>query len=232
MNLTLTKIYLQNLNKISRTIDALNVIFLVVFIIIILKEHQGAHEHPATAPKLNDKDMVKTLNNILNYLCVYLGESKIPLSYLVHDDPVVEPDTEDLSDNYEMTEEEMIACAPHTQGGISNPKFASDNRKEYDLLTAIVKYNSAWTWMKGITRVRNCRLIFTDLKTHYIGASNTDNISDEAEIMLRSTFYTGQKRNFTFKMYIQIHKDGTTMLDYLARLWVPAISTYGGKIPS
>ena len=81
-------------------------------------------------------------------------------------------------------------------------------------MTAIVKDTKTWTWAKGSTHVRNGWQICTNLKIHYIGASNTDNIVDEAEIMLLSTFYTGEKHNFTFKKYVQIHKDAHTMLDY------------------
>ena len=70
----------------------------------------------------------------------------------------------------------MVSWAPHTQGGISHPTFASDNRKVADVLTAIVKNTNAWTWMKGITSVCNGRFMFTNLKTHYLGASTIDNI--------------------------------------------------------
>ena len=56
--------------------------------------------------------------------------------------------------------------------------------------------------MKESACVRNDRHMFTNFKTHYIGASNTDNISDEAELMLFSTFYSGKKCNFTFKKYV------------------------------
>ena len=56
--------------------------------------------------------------------------------------------------------------------------------------------------MKESACVRNDRHMFTNFKTHYIGASNTDNIVDEAELMLFSTFYTGENCNFTFKKYV------------------------------
>ena len=59
MNLTLTTYYLRNLNKISRTIGAANLSLPMVRPVIILKEHQEYHEQPATAPKLNKKNMVK-----------------------------------------------------------------------------------------------------------------------------------------------------------------------------
>ena len=81
-------------------------------------------------------------------------------------------------------------------------------------MKAIVNDTNAWTWTKGGACVHNGQCIFTDLKTHYLRASNTDNIVDEAEIMLLSTFYTGEKHNFTFEKYVQIHKDAHTMLDY------------------
>ena len=80
MNLTLTTYYLWQVYNISRTIDAGNVTLRVVRLIGSLKERQEDHEKLATAPKSNDKDMVKTFNNIVEFLCLYPVESKIPLS--------------------------------------------------------------------------------------------------------------------------------------------------------
>ena len=80
MKLTLTTYYLWHLDKISRNIGMANITLPVLHFIISLKEHQEAHEHTETAPKFNDKYMVKTLNTIVDYLCGFLGESNIPLT--------------------------------------------------------------------------------------------------------------------------------------------------------
>ena len=74
----------------------------------------------------------------------------------------------------------MIARAPHNQEGILHPTFAPENRNVAGLLTSVLKYTNEWTWMKGSARVYNGQRMFTNLKTHYLGASNTDNNFDEA----------------------------------------------------
>ena len=56
-----------------------NVTLLVVCSIRILKERQEDHKQPENTPKLNEKDMVKTLITIVDYLQGYLGDNKIPL---------------------------------------------------------------------------------------------------------------------------------------------------------
>ena len=53
---------------------------MVVRLIRFLKERQEDHKQPATAPKLNEKDMVKNLNSIVDYLRGYHGEYNIPLA--------------------------------------------------------------------------------------------------------------------------------------------------------
>ena len=106
----------------------------------------------------------------------------------------------------------MIDCETHNQGGILHSTFELENWRVADLLKAIVKDINVWSWTKRSARFYNVRRMFTDLKTHYPGASNTDNIVDEAELMLRSTLYTGEKRNFTFEKYAQMHKDAHTMM--------------------
>ena len=92
-----------------------------------LKEHQEYHDQPETAPKLNEKDTVKKLNTIIDYLCGYLCESMISLDYVVHDDPEVTPEAYDPYANHEKIEEEIIDRTPHTQGGIPYPTFAPEN---------------------------------------------------------------------------------------------------------
>ena len=160
----------------------------LICLIKILRERQESHEQPGTAPKSNEKYMVKTLNTIVYDLCGYIGEYKIPLAYVVCDEPAVAPEADNPSTNYKTTEEEIIARAPHTQGGIQLPTFASDNQTVADILSVVLKDANAWTWKKESTRVCNIWSMFTNLKNHYPGASKTDNIFDGAELLLCSIF--------------------------------------------
>ena len=84
--------------------------------------------------------------------------------------------------------------------------------KVYDLLTDTVKDTNTCKWTKWRACIRNVQQVFTILKTHYLGASNTYNIVDEAELMLSSLFYTCEKCNFNFKKYVRMHKDAHTMM--------------------
>ena len=53
------------------------------------------------------------------------------------------------------------------------------------------------------------------LKTYYLGAHYVDQMANAAETKLANTFYTGEKRNFTFEKYVQIHVEQHTILEGL-----------------
>jgi hypothetical protein len=175
-------------------------------------------------PKLNEKDMVKTFDAIDSYLRVTLGETKIPLAYVTREDIEVEASADDPAANYQTTDLEMIARAPHeTAPGIPHPTLVVDNFKVWEILQEICLDNNAWTWIKSFARSRNGRGAYLALHSHYLGISKSDNIQAEAENKLKNTFYSGERRNWNFERYVQIHKDQHTAIEGLFRYGYPSL---------
>jgi hypothetical protein len=133
------------------------------------------------------------MDAIDSYLRSYLGEKKIPLAYVTREDKNVVPSVDDPATNYITVEDEMIARAPHTDPtGAIDATYAANNGKVWGILTDICGETNAWTWMKPFNRSKDGRLAYTALYSHYLGASNADNIQSKAENKLQNTFYNGE----------------------------------------
>ena len=70
-------------------------------------------------PTINTKDWPKTMEAIEEYLCAYLGETGIPLAYVIHKTVDV-PEDPDPPTSYPSIQDEMIARAPHNDT-VGNP---------------------------------------------------------------------------------------------------------------
>jgi hypothetical protein len=88
--------------------------------------------------------MISMINNIESFLGQYLGETKIPLAYVIREDPDVAPEADNLPTNYSIKQAEMITRAPHQQGANPHSMFTEDNHKVWALLADICCNTSAW----------------------------------------------------------------------------------------
>ena len=68
---------------------------------------------------------------IHEFLPSYLGKTKIPLMYILHDVEAL-PEAEDPAGNYVTFQDEMICCAPH-----AGMVYQSDNEKVWEIMAAI-----------------------------------------------------------------------------------------------
>jgi hypothetical protein len=67
-------------------------------------------------------------------------------------------------------------------------------------------------------------LLIKHLYNHYLGTSNADNVQSQAENKIENTWYTGERRRFTFEKYVQIHKDQHTALKALKEHGYPRLN--------
>jgi hypothetical protein len=66
----------------------------------------------ADQPIINEKGWPRTMEAIREFFGSVLGETGVPLAYVVRENVEIPPGT-DLSEGYITVAEEMIACAPH-----------------------------------------------------------------------------------------------------------------------
>ena len=112
-NLKLATFYLRHLKRTSRPLRWQSITVASIRTLRTLKEDEEAYTNPTDKPTINNKDWSKMLEDIEEYLATVLGETKIPLSYVVRTDPEVIPHAADGPNNYDTPQEEMVARAPH-----------------------------------------------------------------------------------------------------------------------
>jgi hypothetical protein len=52
-------------------------------------------QKPDETPKINENDMIVTIDNIESFLGQYLGETKVPLAFMIRGDSAVIPKVDD-----------------------------------------------------------------------------------------------------------------------------------------
>jgi ribosomal protein L15 len=67
--------------------------------------------------------------------------------------------------------------------------------------------------VSAYARARNGRAAWFALRSHYLGPTNQSKIMTRAEGDLESKFYNGERRNFTFKRFAEIHQQAHTDLE-------------------
>jgi hypothetical protein len=167
--LKLTAYFLCHRGRISHPVMAAEITIPTVRRMWAIRDHKEAHKTPTEAPKFNEKYVVKAFNALDAYLCESLGETKIPLAYVTRDSPDVQPSNANPPGNYETTELELMARAPHVDAaGNPDPTFAANNMKVWTNIQDLSRDNNAsWTWVKSFARARNGRAAYMALHSHY-----------------------------------------------------------------
>lgn len=172
------------------------------------------------APEINTKDWPRTIDNIEEYLRGCLGTTKIPLAYVIRNDLDVKPEATDPSTNYASRQAELIARAPilinnNDIDGPKNQTFKSDNDAVWDHLAELTRSLDCWTYVKPAQRTRDGRKAFFNLKNHYLGKNNVDNLSTQAEQRLQALSYSGETRRWNMEKYVRAHMDQHNILQGL-----------------
>jgi hypothetical protein len=155
------------------------------------------------------------MEDIEEYFRNYLGETGVPLAYVIRKDARVPPEADDPSGNYTSPTDEMIARAPHEAGGVNLPTYLSDREKVWELLAGICRAHDCWTYFKPAQRARNGRLAFENLFNHYLGPNNVDNMATTAEKRLATSMYDGEKKRWNFERFVRNQVEQHTILNGL-----------------
>jgi len=85
------------------------------------------------------------------------------------------------------------------------PSFIVDRAAVWEKLAEILLTNDAFTVIKGAKKTRNGRLAYQLLYVHYLGPNNAGDMAGEAENVLTTARYHGEKRQWNFKKYALMH---------------------------
>ena len=181
---------------------------------------EKSHEDPS-APEIETpvKNWSRTIDVIEDYLRNCLGTTKIPLAYVIREQRVPDTEANDPPANYETYTEELIARAPHYEPGtqVLVQTFKDDNVLVFNKLAEIFRDKDCWTYMQSAARRYDGRMAFLNLKNHYLGENNVDNLANAAERQLQKTTYVGEGRRWNFEKYVRTHVDQHQILEDLTR---------------
>ena len=216
-NLKMAVYYLKYLERTSRPADANNITLNTVRSLRTYKQWEMEHKD-VTAPTISMKDWPKTIQSLVEYLKGCLGVTKIPLAYVIRDEANVFPDP---PGGYTTRQQELIARAPILavgNAGLTNPftqTYLDDRSKVWELLSAITRDLECWSYVMPAQKTRDGRSAFFNLKLHYLGVNNVDNMAATAERKLQTNTYTGETRKWNFEKYVRVHVDQHAILNGL-----------------
>lgn len=214
-NLKLACFWLRHRVRTSRETTPPNVTLASVRTVRELRLSEQSYDTPHESPTINDRDWPRTIEALEEYFRNYLGETKIPLAYVIRKDRNVPADP-DPSANYSTVQAEMIRRAPQVNAaGEELPTYASDNRKVWELLSSICREHECWTYIKPAQRSQDGRRAFLALFNHYLGPNNVDNMASAAERKLETTAYNGEKKRWNFERYVRTQVDQHSILEGL-----------------
>ncbi len=188
-----------------------------------IKDHklwEESHEDLDPPTELPNKDWPRNFDTIDDWLRGCLGSTGIPLAYVIRENLDPADDPAGGADNWPSKQDELVARAPirTVQNEVTtwNSTYKTDNRKVWEKLAVLMrKLDYCWTHIKKFHKSKDGRAAFMALKTFYLGAHYVDQMANTAENKLATTFYTGERRNFTFDKFVQIHIEQHTILDGL-----------------
>jgi hypothetical protein len=208
-NLKMAVFYLRHQERISRIVAPASVALTVVRSLRSTKEYEENFKVTAEQPVINEKDWPRTMEAIREFFGSVLGETGVPLAYVVRENVEIPTGTY-LSEGYIEVAEEMIACAPH-----GNQAYANDSMEVWSYMANFTQAHYFWTYVKPAQRTKDERRAFFLLWDHFLGPNNVDNLASEAEVKLGSVSYTGERKKWTWEKYVQIHAEQHAVLNGL-----------------
>jgi len=89
--------------------------------------------------------------------------------------------------------------------GPFTPSFIVDRAAVWEKLAEILLTDDAFTVIKAAKKTQNGRLAYQLLYAHYLGPNNIGNMAGEAETVLNTVQYHGEKRHWNFEKYALMH---------------------------
>jgi hypothetical protein len=145
----------------------------------------------------------------LEHWCTYIsrlrGAAKCPLTYIFRDKAV--PDPDDFVAYYESHDDYLVAVTV-----LGGAWYDLDNRRVYDEFKILVLKGPGWTFIKSFDKHKDGRNAILTLKLQCEGTSAIQTRKASAYAKIAVAKYNGQKRNFTFDQYVQIHQSAYNTL--------------------
>jgi hypothetical protein len=184
-------------------------------------EMEASHKDPTTLPVMDPKNWTKNFEAIDEYFMGLRGYKKSPLRYVFRPELVpalaaVDPPTGAVGSLHISHDDEMCARGPIILAGAVvgpdaetlrafAPSFVVDRVAVWEKLAEILLTNDAFTVIKAAKKTRNGRLAYQLLYAHYLGPNNVGNMAGEAENILKTAKYDGEKRQWNFEKYALMH---------------------------
>jgi hypothetical protein len=170
-NIKLEVFYLRHQSRISRIVSPASIALPFVRRVRSTKEYEENFKVTAEQPIINEKDWPRTMEAIHEFFGSVLGETGVPLAYVVRENVEIPPGTDPL-EGYITVAEEMIACAPH-----GNQAYANDSMEVWSYMVNITRAHECWTYVKPSQRTKDGRRAFLLLWNHFLGPNNVDNMA-------------------------------------------------------
>jgi hypothetical protein len=87
--------------------------------------------------------------------------------------------------------------------------------KVWEIMSNICGNNSCFVYIKPALRTNNGQEAYMLLFDHFLGPNNVGNMAGAAETKLTGTLYNGEKKRFTWEMYVRIHTEHHSVLNGL-----------------
>lgn len=144
-------------------------------------------------PMIKESATRKSLDELDHYLLNKRGVNGTPLAYLTREHVVP---AEDPGFNRPSITDELIQRAQH--GDYS--AYDVDNKYLWGVIRKMTQGGFAWNWVSNLSRSRDGRQAYLQLKSHYLGPSFRNKIKSDADRVLDTAYYDGS-RNFTLEEY-------------------------------
>jgi hypothetical protein len=135
------------------------------------KDYEEKFKVTSEQPVINEKDWPRTMEAIHEFFGSVLGETGVPLAYVVRKNVEIPPST-DSSEGYIKVSEEMIACTPH-----ENQAYANESMEVWSYMVNITRSHDFCTYVKPAQRTKDGRCAFLLLWDHFIGPKSVDNMA-------------------------------------------------------
>jgi hypothetical protein len=143
-----------------------------------MKVAEESHKDPTEKAIINEKNWQHTLDDVEEYLRICLGQTHIPLSYVLRKDEQVPPHIVDPTNNCTSIQDEMINRAPQVNvNGEKTLLFTTDDKRVWTLIHELTRNHKCYTYIKGFARVQDGRAAFLALHNHYLGINNVNRLS-------------------------------------------------------
>ena len=170
--------------------------------------------------KTSDKNWPKIFERLRGYIADRRGdESKLPLGYIIRDDrdPMKVPDGATAKECMVLRGRQGLRTtnAAGNQVWTPAPHYAPDNAQVWRILVTIFKDTPSYTYIKKFSRSEDGRKAWKALYSQYLGPNNANNLANEMDAALDRLVYSGERRRFTFEIFVNKMVDCFTTIDGL-----------------